>query len=75
MNVLGEEVYLYLNEEEIFRYSMLVTNVEMFGRPWWDKYKKNMGHHTSKVDGHLFNTIEKNIDWWTRDKIIEKVLE
>ena len=73
--IMGTGVSVHLTQDEIVTYSTLITNVEMFGKTWWEKFKEKMNYRYQSLDSSLVITIEQNIDWWTRDKIIEKVLE
>ena len=71
LNVLGESLYLSLKESEIMLYQMILTNIEIFGKAYWDIFssKSNIG-----LDYQFKECVDKNIVAWSRDKKIESIL-
>ena len=75
LDIFGESIQLYLTDSEIINITIIATNIEVFGKPWWEKFKLKMKQNISIIDSYFVQVVDKNIDWWTRDKIIEKVLQ
>lgn len=75
LDILNNTVQLYLTDIEIINITIIATNIEMFGKPWWDKFKLKMKGNISEINTTFIQTVDENIEWWTRDKIIENVLQ
>ena len=73
--ILGTSIQLYLTDSEIIQYSILITNLEMFGKEYWEKFKSKMLHHIQKLDPIFVRTVDDNIKWWERNEKLEKVLQ
>ena len=73
--ILGTSVQLYLTDAEIIQYSILITNLEMFGEKYWNSFKLKMSHHIQKLDPVFTKTVDENIKWWERNEKLEKVLQ
>jgi hypothetical protein len=71
LNVLGEQLYISLKESEVLLYNMILTNIELFGKPYWDilSRKSNL-----TLDYQFREMIDKNIVSWSRDKKLESIL-
>ena len=75
LDIFGNSIQLYISESEIINITIIATNIEMFGKPWWEEFKLKMKNNISIMDGYFVQVVDQNIDWWTRDRIIEKVLQ
>ena len=75
LDIFGNSIQLYISESEIINITIIATNIEMFGKPWWEKFKLKMRSNISIMDSYFVKVVDENIDWWTRDRIIEKVLQ
>ena len=73
--ILGTNIQLYLTEAEIIQYSILSTNLEMFGEEYWENFKLKVSNHIHKLDSVFVKTVNENIKWWERNKKLEKVLQ
>lgn len=73
-SVFGEDKYICISESDIITYSLLITNIEIFGKPYWDLFKKKMISKPITIDYSLIEFIDKNIISWTRDKKLESIL-
>jgi len=73
--ILETSVQLYLTDAEIIQYSILITNLEMFGKEYWEKFKSKMLHHIQKLDPVFIRTVDENIKWCERNEKLEKVLQ
>ena len=71
MDVLGEQVYLSLPESEILSYNIILTNVEMFGKTYWETFIRKSNF---TLDPRFREAVDKNIVAWSRDKKIESIL-
>jgi hypothetical protein len=74
-HILGTSVQLYLTDAEIIQYSILITNIEMFGEKYWESFKLKMLHYIQKLDSVFIKTVDENIKWWERNEKLEKVLQ
>ena len=74
-HILGANIQLYLTDAEIIQYSILITNLEMFGEKYWNSFKLKMSHHIQKLDHVFIKTVDENIKWWERNEKLEKVLQ
>ena len=74
-SILGTNIQLYLTDAEIIQYSILITNIEMFGEKYWNSFKLKMSHHIQKLDPVFIKTVNENIKWWERNEKLEKVLQ
>ena len=70
-DVLGEEVYVSIPESEILSYNIILTNIEMFGKPYWDIFSKK---NNFTLDYQFREAVDKNIVSWSRDKKLETLL-
>lgn len=75
LDIFGDSIQLYISDSEIINITIVATNIELYGKPWWEKFKLKMKNNISIMDGYFVQVVDQNIDWWTRDKIIEKVLQ
>ena len=73
--IFGVSSNLYLTDADIIQYSILITNLEMFGLDYWKMFKVKMSHHISQLDHQFIQTVDSNIEWWTRDKKISSVIK
>jgi hypothetical protein len=73
--ILGISIQLYLTDADIIQYSMLITNIEMFGEEYWEKFKSKMLHYIQKLDPVFIRTVDENIKWWERNEKLEKILQ
>lgn len=73
--IFGVSSNLYLTDSEIIQYSILTTNLEMFGLNYWIMFKTKMSHHIHQLDPQFIQTVDSNIEWWTRDKKISSVIQ
>ena len=73
--ILGTNIPLYLTDTEIIQYSILTTNLEMFGEEYWESFKLKMSHHIHKLDSVFIKTVYENIKLWKRNEKLEKVLQ
>ena len=48
--------------------------LEMFGVDYWKMFKTKMSHHISQLDHQFIQTVDSNIEWWTRDKKIQNII-
>lgn len=74
-SILGTNIQLYLTFSEIIQYSILITNLEMFGEEYWEKFKLKMSNNIHQLDSVFIKTIDENIKWWNRNEKLEKVLQ
>ena len=74
-HIIGTNIQLYLTDAEIIQYSILITNLEMFGEKYWNSFKLKMSHHIQKLDPVFIKTVDENIKWWERNEKLEKVLQ
>lgn len=72
MNVLGEDVYLSLPESVILSYNIILTNIEIFGKTYWETFIRKSNF---TLDPKFRDVVDKNIVAWSRDKKIENILE
>ena len=73
--IFGVSSNLYLTDADIIQYSILITNLEMFGEKYWNSFKLKMSHHIQKLDPVFIKTVDENIKWWERNEKLEKVLQ
>ncbi len=48
--IFGVSSNLYLTDADIIQYSILITNLEMFGADYWKMFKAKMSHHIHQLD-------------------------
>lgn len=71
INVLGEQLYMNIPESQILLYNMIIVNIELFGKPYWEALtKKNI----FTLDYSFKEAVDKNIVSWSRDKKLESIL-
>lgn len=71
LDVLGEQVYLSLPESQILSYNIILTNIEMFGKTYWETFIRKSNY---TLDPQFREAVDKNIVAWSRDKKIESIL-
>mgnify|MGYP006890185454 CR=1 FL=1 len=70
-DVLGENIQIYILESEIILYNMLLTNIEMFGSSFWNRFSLR---DNFILDHSFREAVDRNIVSWERNKKIENIL-
>ena len=73
---LGSEFKMICQEADHLPLLTLMNNIEMFGKSWWDNYKKIYTDSLCyRIDDYFFEYVNTNVIVYSRDKKIDEILD
>jgi len=72
--VVGKPILIYISDAQELQLLTFLTNINMFGKPYWDKYNETINFNPNILDYMLIEHIKDNIEQYTIDNKINNII-